>query len=212
MIFRVVTILLIASLLVYLFRKLKPHKITPKNVWQFCKKDFSENLVITWRNKTSSFFKKIKSVTVHLCAALFIVLFITAFLPVVFGYHMSGLFMMIHASTALLASICLVAFVFLFSNSNQLSLEELEKLVDDYRQKKTFDSQIMLKVLYWLIIAFILPAMLSIILMLYPLFGTDGLEFLADVHRWSVLLLTICVIFVQYYRILQKHIENTKGV
>jgi hypothetical protein len=125
---------------------------------------------------------------------------------------MSGLFMMIHASTALLASICLVAFVFLFSNSNQLSLEELKKLAGDYRQKKNLDSQIMLKVLYWLIIALILPTMLSIILMLYPLFGTDGLEFLADVHRWSVLLLTICVIFVQYYRILKKHIENTKGV
>ncbi|MFA7419933.1 MAG: hypothetical protein WCZ90_09625 [Melioribacteraceae bacterium] len=205
MIFRVVSIVLIAALLVYLFRKLKPLKIAPKNVWQFCREDFKENLVIAWRNKSGTFFQKIKSVTVHLCAALFIILFVTAFLPVVFGYHMSGLFMMIHASTALLASICLVAFVFLFSNSNQLSLEELKKLADDYRLKKTLDSQIMLKVLYWLLIALILPAMLSIILMLYPLFGTDGLEFLADVHRWSVLLLTICVIFVQYYRIIIKN-------
>lgn len=212
MIFRVVTIILIASLLVYIFRKLKPYKIAPKNVWQFAKEDFMENLVVAWRIKSGSFFKKTKSLIAHLCAALFIILFVSAFLPVVFGYHMSGLFMMIHASTALLASICLVAFVFLFSNSNQLSLEELKKLAGDYRQKKNLDSQIMLKVLYWLIIALILPTMLSIILMLYPLFGTDGLEFLADVHRWSVLLLTICVIFVQYYRILKKHIEITKGV
>jgi predicted transporter len=125
---------------------------------------------------------------------------------------MSGLFMMIHASTALLSSICLVAFVLLFSNSNQLSLEELLILLKEYKQNKPLNSQIMLKVLYWLIIALILPAMLSIILMLYPLFGTDGLEFLADVHRWSVLLLTICVIFVQYNKVLQKYIENTKGV
>lgn len=204
MIFRVVSILLIAALLVYLFRKLKPHKISPKNVWQFCKEDFKENLVIAWRTNSGSLFQKAKSITAHLCGALFVILFITAFLPIVFGYHMSGLFMMIHASTALLTSISLVAFVFLFSNSNQLSLEELQKLAGDYRQKKTLDPQIMLKVLYWLIIALILPAMLSIILMLYPLFGTDGLEFLADVHRWSVLLLTICVIFVQYFRILIK--------
>ena len=204
MIFRVVSILLIAALLVYLIRKLKPNKITPKIVWQFCREDFKENLVIAWRIKSGSFFKKTKSIIVHICAALFIILFITAFLPVVFGYHMSGLFMMVHASSALLASICLVAFVFLFSNSNQLSLEELQNLAGNYRQKKTLDSRIMLKVLYWLIIALILPAMLSIILMLYPLFGTDGLEFLADVHRWSVLLLTICVIFVQYYRVLIK--------
>lgn len=212
MIFRVVSILLISALLVYLYRMLKHHKITPKSVWQFCKVDFKENLIISLRNKSVSFSQKMKSAIVHLCAALFIILFITAFLPILFGYHMSGLFMLIHTSAALLASICLIAFVFLFSNSNQLSLEELRKLADDYKQKNTLDSQVMLKVLYWLIIALILPAMLSIILMLYPLFGTDGLEFLADVHRWSVLLLTICVIFVQYYRVLEKHIENTKGV
>jgi len=204
LIFRVVSILLIAALLVYLFRKLKPYKIAPKNVWQFCREDFKENLLISWRIKSGSYFQKIKSITAHLCAALFVILFITAFIPVVFGYHMNGLFMMIHASTALLASICLVAFVFLFSNGNQLSLEELQQLADDYKQKKTLDSRIMLKVFYWFIIALILPAMLSIILMLYPLFGTDGLEFLADVHRWSVLLLTICVIFVQYFRVLIK--------
>lgn len=125
---------------------------------------------------------------------------------------MTGLFMMIHASTALLASICLVALVFLFSNGNQLSLEELQNLVNDYKQKKSIDYRIMLKVLYWLIITLILPAMLSIILMLYPLFGTEGLEFLADVHRWSVLPLTICVIFVQYFRIVLKLVDNTKGV
>ena len=204
MIFRVVSILLIAAVLIYLFRKLKPHKITPKSVWQFCREDFTENLIIAWRIKSDSFFQKIKSITAHICAALFIILFITAFLPVVFGYHMSGLFMMVHASTALLVSICLVAFVFLFSNSNQLSLEEIQNLTNDHKQKKSLNSRIMLKVLYWLIIALTLPAMLSIILMLYPLFGTDGLEFLADVHRWSVLLLTICVIFVQYFRIIIK--------
>lgn len=204
MIFRVVSILLIAAVLLSLFRRLKAYKITPKNVWQFCKEDFKENLVIAWRIKTGSLFQKIKSITAHVCAAFFILLFITGFLPVVFGYHMSGLFMMIHTSTALLASICLVALVFLFSNSNQLSLEELQNLANDYKQKKSIDYRIMLKVLYWLIIALILPAMLSIILMLYPLFGTEGLEFLADVHRWSVLLLTICVIFVQYFRIIIK--------
>ena len=204
MIFRVVSILIIAAILFYLFRKLKPHKITPKNVWQFCREDFKENLVIAWRIKSGSLFHKAKSITAHVCAAFFILLFITGFLPVVFGYHMSGLFMMIHTSTALLASICLVAFIFMFSNSNQLSLEELQNLANDYEQKKSLDYRIMLKVLYWLIITLILPAMLSIILMLYPLFGTEGLEFLADVHRWSVLLLTICVIFVQYFRIIIK--------
>lgn len=207
MIFRVVSILLIAALLVHLFRKLKPYKITPKIVWQFTKDDFKENLVVAWRNKSQSLFQRAKSITAHLCASLFSILFITGFLPVVFGYHMSGLFMMIHASTALLTSICLVAFIFLFSNSNQLSLEEIQNLVQHYNHNRILESRVMLKVLYWKIIALILPAMLSIILMLYPLFGTDGLEFLADVHRWSVLLLTICVIFVQYFRIIDKKVQ-----
>lgn len=202
LIFRVVSTLLIAASIVFVFRKLKTYKITPYNVWQFIKEDFKENLVIAWRIKSGPIFQKTKSITAHVCAVLFLILFVTAFLPVVFGYHMTGLFMMIHVSTALLLSILLVVFVLFFSNSNQLSLEEIQNLVKNYNQNKILPSRIMLKVLYWKIIALILPAMLSIILMLYPLFGTEGLEFLADVHRWSVLLLTICVIFVQYFRIL----------
>lgn len=202
MIFRVVSILLITASIVFIFKKLKTYKITPNIVWQFIKEDFKENLVVAWRINSGSLFQKAKSITAHIFAVLFIILFVTGFLPVVFGFHMSGLFMMVHVQAALLMSICLIGLVFFFSNSRQLSLEEIQILVKDYKQNKMLEPRIMLKVLYWKIIALVLPAMLSIILMLYPLFGTDGLEFLADVHRWSVLLLTICVIFVQYFRIL----------
>jgi hypothetical protein len=212
LIFRVISIILIAAVIVFVFIKLKPYKVFPKDVWRLLKKDFRENLIIAYRIKTASKIQKVKSIVAHLCAGLFIILFITGFLPVFFGYHMSGLFIMIHVQAALLLSVCLVVFVFLFSNNNQLSIQELKKIVSEYQQKNKLNPIIMLKVFYWLILALIQPAMFSIILMLYPIFGTDGLEFLADVHRYSVLLLTISVIFVQYFRIVFNCDDHTKGV
>lgn len=187
-----------------MLRKLKPLKISPKEFWFLSKKDFQNNLINVWREKSVSVFQKTKNTVAYICALLFLLLFLTSFLPVAFGFHMTGILMMIHVQAALLISILIVLFVFLHSNENQLSLEELSQLYQEIKSKKSLDSLLMLKALYWVIVALILPVMLSIILMLYPLFGTEGLEFLADVHRWSVLLLTICVIFVQYFRIVAK--------
>lgn len=168
--------------------------------------EFRNNLFRVWLENDVSLFQKTKSTVGYICSLLFFILFLTSFIPVVFGYKMSGIFMMMHVQAALMMSVAVVLLVFLHSNSNQLSLEELSKLYEDVKSKRSLEPQIMLKALYWIIIALILPAMLSIILMLFPLFGTEGLELLADVHRWSVLLLTISLIFVQYFSIVKKGI------
>ena len=195
-----------------MLRKLKTLKISHKELWLLTKQDFGENLINVWREKSVSIFQKTKSAVAYICAILFLILFITSFPPVVFGYHMSGLLMMLHVQAALLMSAAIVFLVFLHSSGSQLSLEKLSKLYEDIKSQESLDSQIMLRVLFWLNIVFMLPAMLSIILMLYPLFGTEGLEFLADVHRWSVLLLTISLIFVQYFRIVLISAGKAKGV
>lgn len=212
MIFRFASIIAIAASVVYVLSRLKPLKISLKDFWQLTIQDFRINLFIVWRTRTVSIFQRIKYTVAYICAILFLILFLTSFIPVVFGYHMGGLFMLIHVQTALLMSILIVLFVFLFSNGNQLSIEELNTLYSDIKLKRRLNSTIMLKSFYWLIIALLLPAIFSIILMLYPIFGTEGLELLADVHRWSVLLLTISLIFVQYFRIILINDDKTKGV
>ncbi len=212
MVFRLVSLITIAASIFLVFSKLKAVKISPNVIWLILIQDFQSNLFNDWRNKSISIYQRTKITVAHLCGFLFLFLFLTGFLPVVFGYQMSGLFLIIHVKVALLMSIVIVLFVFLYSNGNQLSVHEVQKLFYDIKTNASVDAQIVLKVFYWLIVALILPAMLSIILMLYPLFGTEGLDFLADVHRWSVLLITICVIFVQYFRIILINTDKTKGV
>ncbi len=206
MFFRVVAIITITASIIYVLSKLKKLKISPKEFWHLSMQEFRNNLFRVWLENDVSLFQKTKSTVGYICSLLFFILFLTSFIPVVFGYKMSGIFMMMHVQAALMMSVAVVLLVFLHSNSNQLSLEELSKLYEDVKSKRSLEPQIMLKALYWIIIALILPAMLSIILMLFPLFGTEGLELLADVHRWSVLLLTISLIFVQYFSIVKKGI------
>lgn len=212
MVFRLVSLITILASILFVVRKLKTVKVSPKGIWYLLIQDFQKNLFNIWGNKSISRFQRTKITIAHICGFLFLILFLTSFTPVIFGYPMSGLFLMIHVQAALLMSIVIVLFVFLYSNGNQLSPYEIQRIYEDLKSNNVIDTRIALKVLYWIIFALILPAMLSIILMLFPIFGTEGLEFLADVHRWSVLLITISVIFVQYFRIILINEDITKGV
>lgn len=177
-------------------------KISGKDIFNFIVSEFKTNLILVYKAEGKSRIQKMKSMIAYSNAALLIILFLTSFIPILFGFRMSGLFLLIHVKAALLISVTLVLLVFLFSNQNQLSMEELKLFWLKLRQNKKVNAGIALKIIYWLLIALVLPAMLSIILMLFPIFGTDGIKLLVEIHRYSVLLISISVIFVQYFRIL----------
>jgi cytochrome b561 len=54
------------------------------------------------------------------------------------------------------------------------------------------------KICFWLIIILAIPLILSIVLSMFPLFGTKGQEFLLDTHRYCALLLALVAIVYTY--------------
>lgn len=58
------------------------------------------------------------------------------------------------------------------------------------------------KVSFWLVILLALPVILSIVLSMFPLFGTDGQEWLLGLHRYSAVLLVMAVLVHTYLTLL----------
>lgn len=130
-----------------------------------------------------------------LTALFFSILVLSGFVPVlIFGEDLSGTFLIIHVMTA-------PAFVISFTMSLVLYAQTLQFNVNDwiYVSRQNPDKEMSLKrglifwkkVCFWLFTVFALPAILSVIISMYPLFGTDGQYFLLELHKCCVLFLFI---------------------
>jgi hypothetical protein len=118
---------------------------------------------------------------------------LSAFTPIfIFGDSLSGLFLLLHVSIAPLFSIFLAILVILFTHSNRFNKNDLDN--SKKKGKIIFNQMGYMKILYWLIIFFSIPTMISVILTMFPLFGTDGQLYLLEIHRYSTLILFILVI------------------
>lgn len=123
-----------------------------------------------------------------------VVLTITGFYPVlILGEHISGYPVMIHATFAPVFSACLAVLAVLWAGRCRFAGGDwpwFERLV---RRVTATDgsggqpgckcSVLAQKVTFWLIVFLALPLILSIILSMFPLFGTHGQEYLLGLHR-----------------------------
>ena len=60
------------------------------------------------------------------------------------------------------------------------------------------------KIMFWILLASGLAVSLSMLLSMLPLFGSDGLQALLDVHRYSGLLAVVATVFHGYSVLLQR--------
>jgi uncharacterized membrane protein len=61
------------------------------------------------------------------------------------------------------------------------------------------------KAFFWLMLAAAIPAIMSSTLSMFRLFGTDGQVMLLHVHRYSVLVLSICAVIYAYSIVFNKN-------
>ena len=61
------------------------------------------------------------------------------------------------------------------------------------------------KLMYWTIIAGGLVVTMTMLLSMLPLYGTDGLRYLLDIHRWSGLVVVVAAIF-HFYSVVRRRI------
>ena len=115
----------------------------------------------------------------------FLVLAITGFYPrFILGCALSGYILMIHVIFAGAFACCLALSAILFASQNRFKKEDLS-------DKK---SSLLKKIAFWLILITALPVIISILLMMFPIFGTHGQHVLIDIHRYTSLFLAVIIL------------------
>ena len=154
---------------------------------------------------------------VYLLALLcFVVLVVTGFYrPLVLGEHISGYLMMVHATFAPVFAVCLAVLAVMRARHCRLDRSDcppLQYILQRVTRLKTAgeparrtagellckSSRLGQKIAFWLIIFLALPLILSIILSMFPLFGTHWQELLLGMHRYTALVFGLAVIVHTY--------------
>jgi hypothetical protein len=147
-----------------------------------------------------------------LAFVLMCVLGLTGFLQVIFtGGHPSGVLLLIHMIAAPLFALTLAVASLLWSHDQQLRESDLP-LLGQVVRTGTFVADTarpaVARALYWLILLLALPLLLSIILSLFPLFGTGGEECLIGLHGYSAVAL-VAVALLHGYICLIRSLSGT---
>lgn len=146
---------------------------------------------------------------VYLLALLcFLVLLVTGFFPRLFlGKPISGYWLMLHATAAPVFAACLAALAVMWADNCRLNKNYwpwLQRILQ--RQTKNMripeKYELARKLAFWIIMFLALPVILSIVLSMFPLFGTYWQELLAQFHRYCALALALVVIVHTYLMVL----------
>jgi cytochrome b subunit of formate dehydrogenase len=168
-------------------------------------------LFIEQKLSPAEFFRKLVYLLALLC---FVVLAITGFYPtLVSGEHISGYLLMIHATFAPIFAITLAILAVMWSGHCRFAggdwpwfgkLVQRVTLAKSSEQQVKIESCIGQRITFWLIIILALPLILSIILSMFPYFGTYWQELLLSIHRYTALVFALTAIVHTYLLIRTK--------
>ena len=193
--FRLLSVVVFVLSFVWIFRYLKKNGISIKEVYDFyiaeVKSSFTD--IKSFKSKTLS--EKLQSLKVfaYLFTLLeFFIMMFTGFFTLIFtGGDITGILLLIHVTVAPFIAVTFALVVVLYAQSNSFNENDIE----NSNNKIVLKNSAQLKINFWLISIFALPAMVAIILSMFPFFGTEGQITLLDIHRYSVLIISILVIF-----------------
>ena len=140
-----------------------------------------------------------------LALVCFVVLALTGFYPVlILGEHISGYLVMLHATFAPVFAICIAVLAVMWASNCRFITGDwpwFERIVKRVTSIESVDkaaqsksSGLGQKITFWLIIFLVLPLALSIVLSMFPLFGTHWQGILLGLHRNTALVFTVVVI------------------
>jgi len=137
---------------------------------------------------------------VYLLALLcFVVLAINGFYPsLILCRAICGYWLMLQVTAGGVFAGCLAVLALMWAHHCRFNKSDWQQLQRLIRREASESSGLGQKICFWVIILLALPVILSIVLSMFPLFGTDGQEFLLQLHRYSVLLLALVAIVHTY--------------
>ena len=143
---------------------------------------------------------------VYLLAVLAVLMLaITGFFPSIFyGKAMTGFYMMIHTTFGGIFAVCAAFLAVACSPRNQFIasdwpwLAKLFKMENQPAEENHCRCGISVKIAFWLLLILSLSVILSIVLSMFHLFGTEMQHILFTVHKFSALTLAIVAIIHLY--------------
>lgn len=160
----------------------------------------------------SSLLGALKKLCYLVAMVCFVVLAITGFYPVlVKGEHISGYLMMIHATFAPVFALCLAILAITWAGGHRFVASDCPWLMRLLRRCTRLRipaddrpwrcSLVVYKLAFWLILFLALPLILSIVVSMFHLLGTDWQHLTLALHRWTSLVFAIVVIIHTYLAI-----------
>jgi cytochrome b subunit of formate dehydrogenase len=186
-----------------------------KQCWGHPLKKLVQLLTLLFLEQKLSLVGALRKLVYLLALLCFVVLAVTGFYPtVVLGKHISGYLVMVHATFAPVFAICLAILAVMWARNCRFTGSDwpwFQRIVQRVTLVKGTDeaalrasSGLGQKITFWLIIFLALPLALSIVLSMYPLFGTHWQELLLGIHRYTALVFGLAVIVHTYLLIRTK--------
>jgi len=133
----------------------------------------------------------------------FVILVVTGLIPKILWGSVSGYWLSVHATASPVFAACMAILAVLWADNNRFDknyLPFLNRILA--RQPKSTAApqrcELCLKISFWCIMFLMLPVILSAVLSMFPIFGTDGQHTLLWIHRYSTLLLSLFGIIYLY--------------
>ena len=195
--FRLLSVFAFVLSFVWIFKYLKQNGTSLKEIYDFYVAELKNSFSDLKSLKSKSFSGKLQSLKVFLYLFTlleFFIMMFTGFVTLIFtGGDITGILLLIHVTVAPFIAVTFAVMVVLYAQSNSFNEDDIKN--DQSNNKTVLKNSAYLKINFWLISLFSLPAMISIILSMFPIFGTEGQINLLEIHRYSVLIISLLVIF-----------------
>ena len=125
----------------------------------------------------------------------FAVLCLTGFGSLLISGSLCGYWLMLHAACAPVFALCAVFLGITYAGDNEFSMRDWIDFTGIFKRKPVQCACIMQKCCFWAMLILLLPVILSILLCMFPVFGTHAQELMVFIHliSTSVFLLVFMV-------------------
>jgi hypothetical protein len=193
--FRIISALVIIGLLGSFAFDLKRRLSNWNAVGRFLNDQTRNSVRLLWNWKGADKIAVLRGATYFITASFFVLLALTGFMPILFaGSHVTGILLIVHVTVAPLFALALTVLALLWAHRLRYDGGDW-RVIQNVLSRRPLQRQplvrLVLKTGFWFVMFFSLPLMLTVILELFPLSGTEGEEFLIRLHGYSALLLLI---------------------
>ncbi|NOX90629.1 MAG: hypothetical protein GXO77_16625 [Calditrichaeota bacterium] len=201
--FRIITFIVLVIAFGWLIVLMKNRRIGRQNL-----NSIFEYLKWRKQEKKSSFLSKLRVISFGWTVLFFLLLTLTGFTPLLLtGSSTGGLPLILHILIAPFFLFALTVWILLTAQKMRFKIEDLNLARALIRKSSSGSAeglkQFIAKILFWVFLFFSIVAILAVILSLYPLFGSQGMRLLIEIHRYSALVLLI-IAFLAFYNYFQQ--------